>query len=70
MPLRGKEVNLGDKLNEMQNRNQYMNSVFELTQQEHQAYSIQMLQDEEMQSNLNQSLWKSLDVGNPRQGKS
>ena len=70
MPLRGKEVNLGDKLNEMQNRNQYMNSVFELNQQEHQAYSIQMLQDEEMQSNLNQSLWKSLDVGNPRQGKS
>ena len=70
MPLRGKEVNLGDKLIEMKNRNQYMNSVFELTQQEHQAYSIQMLQDEEMQSNLNQSLWKSLDVGNPRQGKS
>ena len=32
MPLRGKNVNLGDKLNEMTERNIYMNRVFELTQ--------------------------------------
>ena len=39
MPLRGKLVNLGDKLNEMTERNAYMKNVFELTQKEEQATS-------------------------------
>lgn len=43
MPLRGKNVNLGDKLNEMTERNIYMNRVFELTQKEEQEKTLQML---------------------------
>ena len=35
MPLRGKEVNIGDKLDEMNERNRYMSNVFDLTQAEH-----------------------------------
>ena len=35
MPLRGKEVNIGDKLDEMRERNRYMSNVFDLTQAEH-----------------------------------
>ena len=34
MPLRGKEVSLGDKLDEMHQRNRYMSNVFDLTQAE------------------------------------
>ena len=44
MPLRGKLVNLGDKLNEMTERNAYMKNVFELTQKEEQEKTLQMLQ--------------------------
>ena len=44
MPLRGKLVNLGDKLNEMTERNEYMKNVFELTQKEEQEKTLQMLQ--------------------------
>lgn len=47
MPLRGKNVNLGDKLNEMNERNIYMNRVFELTQKEEQEKTLQMLQEED-----------------------
>ena len=43
MPLRGKLVNLGDKLNEMTERNEYMKNVFELTQKEEQEKTLQML---------------------------
>ena len=53
MPLRGKNVNLGDKLNEMTERNIYMNRVFELTQKEEQERTLQMLQREDRMANDN-----------------